>query len=324
MGHFTTTGKSFADGGNIDGFADLDHYSGGSSGSPDIINQTAPDSVLDGATTKRFLFWDTGRQVTTKRHVRWTFTNATNWSDWNAVAWYGTPGNGPPNPTIAVDSYWANNGVLSPTAIDAVTATNGPGGEAAWPYQGNDHNVRSEWGSGSIDAKDHLSSPGGASLNFSSLTKLVFGGDPSGVFNENDSNVPAGGVLIGTEAVTGQTYPFTHNEQSIVLASYVTPPKPKFGRLGDDERAWQWVWPWEEIVDPATLIDLIRERGLGDQIARVRESAGQPAEAFERLVREAAAMTKSQLTRAIAETRSIVSRGEAALKSLQAQAEKEG
>jgi hypothetical protein len=326
MGHFTTAGKSFPDGGTIPGFAGLDHLSFGTPAAPDSNQQDAPEFVVDGGVIKQFLFWDTGRRIVTKRRVRWTFTNASSWTSWPAVAWYGQPGgNGPGEQTLEVDSYWPGNGQLSATAIESVSATNGPGGEAAWPYQGNDHRVHTEWGAGSIDAKDHLSAGGGAVLNFSSLTKLVFGGSTSpDVFDESDADIPPGGVLTGVENITGQSVPFVQGEGGYVLAAYVTPVPTKFIPLDpDDWRDWRRVWPWEKVFDPATLLDMLRSSGLGEQIGKVRESAGQPMDEIDKIVSSAAAMTKSQLTKALAETRSMVARGEAALKSLQAQIDKQ-
>jgi hypothetical protein len=322
MGHFTTAGKSYPDGGIIDGFADIDHTSFGTSTAPDILNQTAPDSVLDHGATKRFLFWDTGRQLTNRRHVRWTFTGASNWSNWNAVAWYGTPGTNGHDPTIEVDSYWANNGPLTPTAVESVTEAGVPGGSSAWPYLGNDHHVRTEWGDGTIEAKSSLLSPGGATLDFSGLLKLFFGGDTSGaIFDENDNGIPPGGTVTGTVNVTGPDYSFAHDEGGILIASYVTPIPVHFRPRFPQDWLWKHVWPWEEVVDPATLIDIIRERGLTEQIEKVRGAVA--VDEIERLVSGAAAMTRSQLKTAVAELRSIVSRGEAGLKSLQAQMGKE-
>ena len=323
MGHFATTGKSYADGGTIDGFAGIDHMSFGATSTPDVLNQVAPDSVLDNGVTKRFLFWDTGRQITNYRHVRWTFTNSGNWSTWNAVAWYGTPSSEPGQPIIEVDSYWANNGPLAPTPVEAASEAGVPGGQTAWPWMGHDHQVRTEWGAGSIDAKSDLASPGGATLWFSSLVKLVFGGIATGVFDENDADIPPGGVVTGVESVTGQSASFAHNEGGTIIAAYVTPTHSHSPfHLIDPGKLYRKVWPWEEIVDPATLIDIIRERGLADPISRLRGSVGDPVDEIERLVGAATSMTKSQLKTAVAELRSIVSRGEAGLKSLQAQTEK--
>jgi len=320
MAHFTTAGKSWSDGALLDGFASIDHTSSGDVGHPDSLSQTAPDSVIQDGVTKRFLFWDTGRQITNKRKVIWTFRYSANWLTWNAVAWYGTPSDKPGQPIIDAEPYWANNGPLTSTAIHDVTEAGVPAGHTAWPWMSNDHQVRTEWGAGSIGAKDTLTSTTGTTLDFSGWLKLQFGGDPTGACDENDDDVPPGGVVTGAVAVTGPSLSFVQNEGDTCVAAYVTPKPQKIGRPPINV---QFVPQPIEIVDPATLIDILRERGLGEQLARVREAVGQPVDEIERLVGAASAMTKSQLKSAVAELKSIVSRGEAGLKSLQAQAEKQ-
>lgn len=67
--------------------------------------------------------WDTGRRITNKRKVRWTFNHPENWTDWRAIAWYGPGGNGsrpPRNARPAADQrdaaaralVQASNGVM--------------------------------------------------------------------------------------------------------------------------------------------------------------------------------------------------------------------
>src|SRR5262249_28535815 len=153
------------------------------------------------------LFWDTGRRVTNKRHVRWTFNHPDQWATWNAVAWYGVVGgNGHPVPIVSLDAYWVGTGTLDPPPGDGPGSTfgNGPSpGQTAWPAGGNDHEVSTQWGAATIRALDHLRrSPSDASLDFSSLTQLIFGGDDSGVFEENDDGITAGGGITGIASTT--------------------------------------------------------------------------------------------------------------------------
>ena len=42
----------------------------------------------------RFLFWNTGRRVTNKAQVTWTFNNLSSWTTWTATRWYGIAGTG--------------------------------------------------------------------------------------------------------------------------------------------------------------------------------------------------------------------------------------
>jgi hypothetical protein len=291
----------------------------GDVGHPDSLSQLAPDSVIEDGVAKRFLFWDTGRRITNKRKVIWTFEYAANWATWNAVAWYGIPGGPPGEPVIDAESYWANNGPMTPTAIHDISESGVPAGHTAWPWMGNDHQVRTEWDAGSIDAKPSLTSTTGSALDFSGWIKLFFGGDPNGACDESDADVPPGGVVTGEVAVTGPSLAFAHNEGDGCIAAYVTPIPAKI--KGPNINVKFRPQPIE-IVDPATLIDVLRERGLGEQLTRVREAVGQPVDEIERLVGAATSMTKSQLKTAVAELRSIVNRGEAGLKSLQAQVEK--
>ena len=120
MAHFTTAGKRYREGTDYDSFGALDV---GVTSPATTVDQTAPASLPDGKTTRSFLFWDTGRRVTNKRHVRWTFNHPDQWSSWNAVAWYGVGGNGPPGHIVSLDTYWVGTGTLDPTPVDGPGST---------------------------------------------------------------------------------------------------------------------------------------------------------------------------------------------------------
>src|SRR5207248_9282720 len=107
MAHFTPAGKRYREGTDFASFGALDV---GVTSPATTVDQTAPASLPDGAATRSFLFWDTGRRVTNKRHVRWTFNHPDQWSTWNAIAWYGvSEGNGPGH-IVSLDASGAGPG----------------------------------------------------------------------------------------------------------------------------------------------------------------------------------------------------------------------
>ena len=319
--HFTTAGKRYREGTAFAGFGALDVDVSGPS---TTVDQTAPAFLPDGKTQRGFLFWDTGRRITNLRHVRWTFSHLSDWSTWNAIAWYGVGGNGPGQPIVSLDAYWVGQGTLDPTPIDGPGSSfvNGPGaGNTAWPWMGNDHQVRTEWGPATIRALDHLRrSVSDPQLDFSSLQTLIFGGDDSSVFNENDDNLgSSGGVVTGIAATTAQSLPFAQGQGATVMAGYVQPVASKVTFPGS----------LIELIDEAVLNhlvftnvdpspdDLVRLKLIVESIDLVRGERVS-ADVFSGLVDAARGMSKAELTRTIAGTKATLARGEAALKSLQA------
>jgi hypothetical protein len=319
--HFTTAGKRYREGTAFAGFGALDVDVSGPS---TTVDQTAPAFLPDGETQRGFLFWDTGRRITNLRHVRWTFSHLSDWSTWNAIAWYGVGGNGPGQPIVSLDAYWVGQGTLDPTPIDGPGSSfvNGPGaGDTAWPWSGNDHQVRTQWGPATIRALDHLRrSVSDPQLDFSSLQTLIFGGDDSSVFNENDDGLgSSGGVVTGIAATTAQTLSFAQGAGASVMAGYVQPVASKVTFPGS----------LIELIDEAVLNnlvftnvdpspdDLVRLKLIVDSIDLVRGERVS-ADVFSGLVDAARGMSKAELTRTIAGTKATLARGEAALKSLQA------
>jgi hypothetical protein len=59
---------------------------------------------MDGTHNYQFLFWNTGRHVTNKRHVHWDFSVG-GWGIWTATKWYGTPGGNGGPPRVRVDAF---------------------------------------------------------------------------------------------------------------------------------------------------------------------------------------------------------------------------
>jgi hypothetical protein len=227
--HFTTAGKRYREGTNFPGFGALDVNVTGLS---TVVDQTAPAFLPDGETQRGFLFWDTGRQVTNLRHVRWTFSHLSDWTTWNATAWYGVGGNGPPQPLVGIDAYWVGNGTLDPTPIDGPGSSfvNGPGaGNTAWPWSGNDHQVRTQWGPATIRA---LEPP--APQRQRSAARLLVADDAHlrrrrQLRLQRERRRPrfVRRCGDGIAATTAQTLTFAQNAGATVLAGYVQPVAQK-------------------------------------------------------------------------------------------------
>ncbi len=140
----------------------------------------------DGTENFEFLFWNTGRNITNKRHVHWDFS-AGGWTTWTATKWYGVPGNGNGGHEVRVDPFSiASNGPLtsSGTAIDSSASSFPPG---AYPDMGDDHLIDTEDGAVDVAAKSSL-----ASQQFAGWDQLIWGGDDSDVFLESDAGASQG------------------------------------------------------------------------------------------------------------------------------------
>jgi hypothetical protein len=233
----------------------------------------------DGTQNYEFLFWNTGRHVTNKRHVHWDFT-AGGWTTWTATRWYGLPSNGNGGHEVRVDPFSiADNGPMSGTAIDA-SASNFPAG--AYPDMGDDHLIDTEDGAVDVAAKGLLSSE-----QFAGWDQLIWGGDDSGTFYENDT-----GAAQGTPnfyPVGSGTFHVATDGSASLLALYGNSVTPKyikeslksevdvmksfvsdFPKLKDNEGD-----PWQRYAgDPAwaQVIRLIVERSdqLQQQVTELR------------------------------------------------------
>lgn len=330
MAHFTTKGKRYREGDDLPSFGSLDVtvVAPGTS-----VEQTAPASLTDqDDVTRGFLYWDTGRRMTSYRKVRWTFNRPANWSEWNAVAWYGRAGVGPPgpgDPTVTTDAHWVGLGPINPTPIDAPPASkfvNAPGGTpAAWPWTGNDHLLRTQWGAATIHAKDHVQrSTGDLVLNFSSWTQIIYGGIDTGFFSENDDDIatPGSGVT-GIAASTSPDFDAPMGSGGLIMAGYVAPPWPHvprdiFDRLVELIRRWP---DWHDIGDPGPE-DIIRLKLISESLDLVRGQPSTGGDAFEGLIGAGKKMTRAELMRTIASTKATLLRGAGAVKALEAMAAK--
>lgn len=272
--------------------------------------------------TQPFLFWDTGRHVTNKRTVHWTFDHTDQWTNWSATAWYGTPG-GNGGPYITAAAYHVGHAVLGPTPIAAPPAStfhNGPGaGDIAWPWLGNDHVVNTTWGAGTVHALDHMTD-GADSCEFGSWTKLIPGGDDSSVFEENDDDVTTSTGIFGVPAGAAGDYDYHYaaTEGAAILAGYVTPVRGKVKRPGDEPGWWT---KYFDRGDPAAYRIFVES--VLEGIEKVAAGGADKApDLFVGVVERARSMSQAQLTRVAAEMRGIMNRGEAALKSVEALASK--
>jgi hypothetical protein len=167
----------------------------------------------DGTHNYQFLFWNTGRHVTNKRHVHWDFSVG-GWGVWTATKWYGTPG-GPPGgpPLVDVEPFSiGGDGLItgSGTAIDTAASTIPAG---AFPFSGNDHEIGTAAGAVTVAAKDPF-----ASLQFAGWDQLIFGGDDSGVFDETDAGGSPGSASFFP--VGSGTFHVNQNASANLLALY--------------------------------------------------------------------------------------------------------
>jgi hypothetical protein len=319
MAHFTTAAKRYREGTPFDSFGGLDDLvTAGHS-----ITQTAPKTLPedDGVTERKFLFWDTGRQITNKRSVRWTFNHPDQWTSWNAVAWYGIPPqNGNGGHTISLDAYWVTNGTLDATPVDQPDSTfvdGGGAGQTAWPDGGNDHAVDTEWGAGDVYMLPHMQrTVHDPVLDFSSIQQLVWGGDDSSVFDENDDNVTTTTGIFGV-FLGAHDWPYTQGGSAVLMVGYAEPAHQ------------QVKVPWWELVEEATLVSLIDQIAdpSPEDVARLKQLAaalnigvasGTPQpDMFEGLVAASKTMSRGELKRAIASTKATLERGQAALKTME-------
>lgn len=167
----------------------------------------------DGTENFEFLFWNTGRNITNKRHVHWDFS-AGGWTTWAATKWYGVPpkiGNG--GHEVRVDPFSiATNGPLtsSGTAIDPSASSFPPG---SYPDMGDDHVIDTEDGAVDVAAKSSL-----ASQEFAGWDQLIWGGDDSGTFYESDAGASQGSP--GFYPVGSGTFHVAQGGSAILLALY--------------------------------------------------------------------------------------------------------
>lgn len=280
-----------------------------------ICDRFAPQFVLseDGFQTYRFLFWNTGRRLTPKRHVIWNFS-ALNWTTWNATRWYGTPpgvGNGGP-PRVHAEAFTVGGDQpMADSPIDGAASTFAPG---AWPLGGNNHEVGTAGGPAHILPIDPYSS-----YSFAGWLRLLWGGDASGDFTETD--VVSGGGGPGSPgffaSISGTAFDAATNSSADVIASYGyhSSGRPLWLELVEDvllADPRKWIDP----SDPAPE-DLLRIRLLREVLAQTRPARGGGLD-LQTLIKAAPTMTPDQLRRAVQSVHTTLDLARSALQVLEA------
>lgn len=335
MGQFKVRAKRYPDGASLDAyFLTFD---------ADFTAPAHPLAVaqaylyIGGATpTVQFLYWDTGRHITSKRRVQFHFNHPDNWDSWTATAWFGIPPTGPdgtPRKTAITKSHWIGHDLMTPTPINGLTSTftNGPQGQAAWPWMGDDHVARTEWGPTNLGARlDTHPYSGGPDLQFREWLQLVWGGDPSGEFEENDDElVPASGGGPTTLSHGNPQLAIAEDASVDLIASYIQPTtstRPPIN-IRDRYRVPERIpggidrW-WPPYADPAPE-DWRRLEQLRALLDRVREPAGQ-TDIFTDIATRAGEMSSRERRLAVTQIRAALRRGEATLERLMQPLREEG
>ena len=283
----------------------------------------------------RFLFWNTGRRVTNKHQVTWTFNNLSSWTTWTATRWYGIAGGGVTGGSgsklITASAFAMEDDASMPgTPIDAAnsTFTDGPGGQKAYPFATppDDHVASTQWGPASVAALDPF--PPQMVFNeyhFAGWLRLVLGGDETGQFDETDgaavggpsfySYLDASPVSIGKDATVD------------LMAAYrvvrISPPDvPELIPI-DYITFIEWLLDYDRLVDPrpspmGTRADRLRVGALTDLFALTRMAEG-PENLLTSLAVNVKSLSPAELKRAISAAKAITRRVEAATKALEAE-----
>jgi hypothetical protein len=311
MDEFRTVAKIWPTGVDLDLGTDSNILGG-----PGTFTRNASNWVTspDGTTNYQFLFWNTGRHLTNKTHVRWIFS-VLGWGVWTATRWYGIPsGNGGP-PRVRADAFSiGTNAVLAPTPISAASTF----AAGAWPFSGDDHAVGTAAGPATIVPVDPL-----LGYEFAGFMQLLWGGDPVGEFVETDAG--SGGSIGGPgfyDHVVGSTFAAAQNTSADLLAAYGY----NDSGLGPF-RFWLDLFrqrkPFDipDRGDPAPP-DILRARIL-EQLLRQTQPAPRGGE-FEELLASAPSMTKEQVQRAMQSVKTSLDLGKTTLDALEAQAKRLG
>ena len=292
--------------------------------SPDTtgLTQTAP-KWLGG--NLEFLFWDTGRHATNKRKVKWKFSDPDSWDQWNAVAWYGTPpvsGTGVPTHEIDTSAFWIGNGPLvGTTPIDpsgSVLVNGGGAGQTAYPYNGSNQDIDTEWGNTTVRALAQVTTAASGRIDFVDWVQLIWGGDDTGEFDEDDSGPPdlAGGTAVGSTSID---FSVGMGGSAILVAAYVSEPaqtitKPNVNVITK---------PGPIIRGDIGPVDALRVSAIQKAMAKLRGMSVPSQDAFS-IGDHAAHLAPPALREATVAVESALRRGTAALSALQAAQAKPG
>jgi hypothetical protein len=311
MDEFRTTAKLWPDGADLDLGIDSNTVT-----VPATFTRHAANFVttMDGSQTYQFLFWNTGRHLTNKRHVRWNFSVG-GWGLWTATRWYGTPPkNGDGKARVRADGFaLAANAPLGPdTPIDDGASTFPAG---AWPFNGDDHVIGTAGGAVDLVARDPFHS-----LQFAGWLRLIWGGDDMGEFVETDTGASPGSATF-FEHSSGPFHVNAGGSEDL-LASYGNSSTRSFPHID--------------------LSDLFGSRGIGDlpigpgdpgpdDVIRLlllqqllRQSApSQPAGPdFQRIIESAPTMAPEDLKRTKSSLQTSLDLGKTALSAIDAQLKK--
>lgn len=280
----------------------------------------------DGSQVYQFLFWHTGRRLTNKRSVRWVFSTM-NWDTWTATKWYGIPSGGsggPPRVHVEPFNLVTNALITSGTAIDGPASTYSPA--SAYPFSGNDKEIGTAGGPATVAAKDPF-----ASKSFAGWMRLVWGGDSSGEFIENDSGVTASSVPDGGASgggvfdhVPGVTYSAAQNTSHEVIATYGTSsgggggfgPPPSWREIV--EIVFPHIPKLPDRGDPPPW-DILRARLLEELIRRTQPVRGGGPTDFQNIIDSASKMSAAELKTTLRSLQTTMDLGKTALSTIEAQ-----
>ena len=269
---------------------------------PHHISQNASKFASDGTQTYEFLFWNTGRHVTTNRSFVWNFSVGS-WGLWEATAWYGIPVGGPGELRVRVDPFTIGGDapIIGQGTAISKNSTYAPG---AFPFNGDDHEIGTANGPAVVYAQDVF-----AGLSFAGWLRLIWGGDDrsSLPFVETDTG-PAPGAPDFFGTVSAGTAPFneSQNGSDDLLALYGN-------RVVD-------LWNPRYRLQPFEYGDLFVGR-LVKQAAWL--PSGLAGVELESIQAAAPQMTVQQVNRAITTVQAVIDLGTTTLASLQSQLNRE-
>lgn len=278
---------------------------------PSSFTRHAADfaSSSDGTEQYQFLFWDTGRHVTNKRHVRWNFSVG-GWGLWTATKWYGTPPKGGPGSlrvrvdpfTIGGDAPITSGG----TAIDSSASTYASG---AFPFNGDDHAIGTANGAVDVVAKDPFTL-----LQFAGWVQLIWGGDDSGEFVETDTGASPGSP--GFYPVGSGPFHVNKGGAADLLALYGNSARSRFTvNLGELLAGLTSVLPYSP-VDPSPE-DRLRLAIL-EEVLRKSQPAERVGSEFQQIIEAAPRMSAEELKVAVKSLQASVNLGQTAISTIQA------
>ena len=239
----------------------------GTKPTPDFIRDAPALAPGTGAPNGyRFLFWNTGRRVTNKLKVTWTFKNLSSWTTWTAIRWYGIiDSGGVQNPKLLTTTAFAteDDASMSGTPIDSAnsTFTDDPGGQKAYPFGAppNDRMASTQWGAASVAALNPF--PQQTVLNeylFAGWLQLILGGDAIGEFPEDDDPIVGRGGFYSSHLATSPIsvdMDATVDLMAVYRVNPITlPPIPILERDPIRRITFiEWILDYDRLVNPFPL-----------------------------------------------------------------------